>query len=59
MHFILILTIVTSSGPAITQVGPFVNKNNCEKAANKWLIDAKKRMAAWNGLKLSAICVRK
>ena len=59
MHWILILTIVTGTGTAITEVGPFVNKNNCTKASNKWLMDVKKNKLDWNGLKLSAICVQK
>lgn len=59
MHWILILTLVTNSGVSVTEVGPFVNENNCTKASNKWLKDTEKRMSAWNGLKLSAICVQK
>lgn len=59
MHWILILTILTSDGTAVTDVGPFLNKNNCTIAANKWLIDVGKKKRALNYFKISAICVQK
>lgn len=59
MHWILILTILSTNGSSIEQIGPFVNKNNCTKAANKWLVDVKKKKLAFQTLKLSALCVQK
>lgn len=61
MHWILILTIVAPSvgGVSVTEVGPFVNKNNCTKAANAWVKDVKKRENKFSNIRLSAICVQK
>ena len=59
MHWFLILTILTNDGAAIAEIGPFVNENNCTKASNKWLIDAKKKLNNGRSLKLSAICVQR
>jgi len=60
MHWILILTIFTGDGGAsVGQVGPFVNKNNCTKAASKWLVDVRKKEIGFQTLKISALCVQK
>lgn len=60
MHWILILTILSSNGTTVTQVGPFVNKDKCHKAANAWLIKADKLEKKVTGVwKFSALCVVK
>jgi len=59
MHWFLILTIFTDNGSSISQAGPFVNKDNCNKAANKWLIEVKNLEIPFNLKRLSAICVQR
>jgi len=59
MHWILILTIISSAGVHIESVGPFFKEGHCNKAANAWLLAVDKKEMGNATFKASALCVKK